>query len=95
MTKKELSSSSLMDVLERKGYPIQSAHQTIRAQLADVSVSQALSIPLGAAVLFVERLNVGPDEHPVEFVQSWYRGDLYEYRATLERSGGDLRNQLA
>jgi GntR family transcriptional regulator len=70
LTKKELAATSLMDVLEQKGHVIQSARQTIRAQVADVSVSTALSVPLGAAVLFVERLNAGGDGRPIEFVQS-------------------------
>lgn len=95
LTKKGLGSKSLMDLLEHEGHRIESAHQTIRAQLADVSVSEALAIPLGAAVLFVERLNAGRGEQPIEFVQSWYRGDLYEYHATLARGNGDLRSQLA
>jgi GntR family transcriptional regulator len=97
LNKRELASKSLMDMLEQKGHRIQSAHQTIRAQLADVSVSEALRIPLGSAVLFVERLNTDADGQPVEFVQSWYLGDLYEFHATLERgpNGDDLRSQLA
>jgi GntR family transcriptional regulator len=95
LTKRDLTSTIMLDLLEQKGHRIMSADQTIRAQLADVAVSEALSIPLGAAVLFVERLNAGEDDRPVELTQSWYRGDLYEFRAALGRSNGDLRTQLA
>lgn len=92
---KNLSTASLMDLLEQQGRLIDSARQTITAQLADVPVSEALSIPLGSAVLFVERLNRDHEGRPIEFVQSWYRGDLYEYRVVLNRGDGDLRAQLA
>jgi GntR family transcriptional regulator len=95
VTKKLLSSSSLMDLLEKQGHPIESARQTIRAQLADVEVSEALSISLASAVLFAERLNLEKDGSPIEFVKSWYRGDLYEFRATLDRSMGELAAQFA
>jgi GntR family transcriptional regulator len=95
LTKRELSPSGLTQLLANKGIAIHSARQTIRAQLADVTVSHSLDVTLGTAVLFVERLLTGKDDAPVEFVQSWYRGDLYAYTVTFERANGDFDRQLA
>jgi GntR family transcriptional regulator len=97
LTKRELSSQSLMDLLERKGVRLGSARQTIRAQLADVAVAESLEVGPGAAVLFVERLLLDEAGAPVEFVQSWYRGDLYEYTVTFDERGEPprLRSNLA
>jgi GntR family transcriptional regulator len=95
LTKSELSSTSLMQLLEHKGVAIHSARQTIRAQLSDVIVSESLVVALGTAVLFVERVLLDPDGKPVELVHSWYRGDLYEYTVTFEHSDGDLSRRLA
>jgi GntR family transcriptional regulator len=95
----DLSSSIPRDLLAESGHDIASARQTIRAQLADVAVSDALSIPLGSAVLFVERLSSDAEARPLAFVQSWYRGDKYEFKASLSRQdhdgSGELYSQFA
>lgn len=95
LTAEELAEKPLMDILDANGVVIESARQTLCAQLADSTVSEALGIPLASAVLFVERLNLGEEGTPVEFVQSWYRGDLYKFIASLHPGGGDLRRQFA
>lgn len=85
LTKKELAADSLMGILERKGVAFATARQEVRAQLADVLVAQSVGIDLGSAVLYARRLLFGADGRPIELVESWYRGDLYEYTVTLER----------
>lgn len=99
LTKRELTRTGLMALLERKGVQFASATQSIRAQLSDVEVAENLEIEIGSPVLFVERLLSDPSGHPVEFVQTWYRGDTYEYTVTFASSdngaGGDLRHNLA
>lgn len=86
LTKKELQNSGLMQLLEQKGIALDGARQTIRAQVADVTVSEALEVALGSPVLFVVRVIFGDDGTPVELVESWYRGDRYEYTVTFERN---------
>jgi DNA-binding GntR family transcriptional regulator len=97
LTRKELQSSGLMQLLEKKGIALRSARQTIRAQVADITVSEALEVALGSPVLFVVRLILGDDGTPLEVVQSWYRGDRYEYTVTFERDGAeaDFGHQFA
>ena len=85
LSKRELASESLMAILERKSIKLASARQIVRAQLADMTVAGNLGIELGSAVLYVRRILFSPTSEPVELVESWYRGDLYEYEVTFER----------
>ncbi len=87
VSEEELRNLSLMWILESKGVPLLSAKQLIRAQLADLAVAKRLEIQYGAAILYVERVMYGDDRKPVEFVQTWYRGDLYDYTVTLNLAG--------
>jgi GntR family transcriptional regulator len=98
LSRAELKAQPVMWLLEAKGLRLIGATQSIRAQLADAEVSSRLSQPLGAAVLFVERLVMAEPDRPVELVQSWYRGDRYEYSVGLDlkrRSPERLHDQLA
>ena len=95
ITKSALGRKGVMQLLEMGGVAIAQGEQTIRAELADVVVSEALEVPLGSAVLYVERLLTGDDEQPVLFVQSWYRGDRYEYRVTFDRGDDTLGSAFA
>lgn len=95
ITRRDLRQGSLMRHLEANGITFATAQQTIRAQLADVTVSESLGVQLSSAVLFVERLLRDEQGAPVEFVQSFYRGDLYEYMVKFDRSEGDLSRRFA
>lgn len=96
LSRSELRTSGLMTLLESKGVHLVEAKQAIRAQLADPNVSQRLDIDFAAAVLFVERVIFDPDREPVEVVQSWYRGDVYEYTVSLDLNApDDFKAQLA
>jgi GntR family transcriptional regulator len=79
----ELKASGLMTLLESKNIRFALARQVIRAELADIEVSSQLTMDIGAPVLFVERLLIDENGQPVQFVQSWYRADLYEFSVTL------------
>ena len=93
----ELRQVGLMTLLESKGVRFASAQQSIRAELADVEVSARLEMDFGGAVLFAERVLFDEDGSPVDFVQSWYRGDLYEYSVALAvgQDEPDIRAHLA
>lgn len=94
---KELRGIGLMTLLTNKGVHFATARQSIRAELADIEVCSRLEMDFGAAVLFAERLLFDREDQPIQFVQSWYRGDLYEFSVTLGSQGenDDLRSQLA
>jgi GntR family transcriptional regulator len=95
VSKRELRTSGLLHLLEEKGVRIDRAVQTIRAQVADLTVAERLAIPLGSAVMAVERLLSDADGSPVDFVQSWYRGDRYDYTVAFDRGEGELNQRLA
>jgi GntR family transcriptional regulator len=94
---RELRKMGLMTLLESKGVRFATAQQSIRAELADIEVSTRLEMEFGGAVLFAERQLFDDEGAPVEFVQSWYRGDLYEYSVGLAvgKEDSDLRAHLA
>lgn len=89
VTENELKRASLLTILMDKGISFGRADQTIRAQLADVNVSTWLDATFEVPVLFVERLMKDTHERPVEFVQTWYRGDRYEYSVSLDLGTAD------
>jgi GntR family transcriptional regulator len=96
---KELKTRGLMSLLAERGVALARATQSIRAQVADVDVSANLDVQFGVPVLFVERVVFDRADVPVDFVQTWYRGDMYEYTATLtldadELPGAAWREQL-
>lgn len=97
LSKRELRTTSLMELLERKGVTLASARQTIRAQLADIQVARSLGMAFGSPALFVERVLLDEKDEPVEFVQSWYRGDVYAYTVTFGAGDGtaELGDSLA
>jgi len=84
LTTEALTRAALMEVLIEGGIQLASATQSIRAQLADAELAERFGVGLGAAALYVERVVRDRHERPVEFVRSWYRGDRYEYTATLD-----------
>ncbi len=91
-----LRGRALMEILIQQGVRLTSATQSIRATLADAEVASRIEIGLGAAVLYVERLVSDESGRPVEFVQSWYRGDRYEYTVNLDLAEGEgVYEQLA
>lgn len=80
---KDVERLGMLTALHRKGVKLDSAHQTVRAELADVTVAQHLDINIAFPVLFAERLLRDKEGSPVELVHAWYRGDRYEYQASI------------
>lgn len=84
VTPEMLKRRALMELLIDEGVRLVDATQSIRAQLADAELGAKIEVPLGAAVLYVERIVRDASGRPVEFVRTWYRGDRYEYTVTLD-----------
>jgi GntR family transcriptional regulator len=53
--------------------------QRLQASLATVAEAKLLSIPVGAAILRIERRAFSAEGRPVEFTRSAYRGDRYDF----------------
>ena len=74
---------SLYEALEKCGHRPVRALQRLRAVLLNAEQAALLKARPGDAGLLVERLGSLRDGHAVEFSQSWYRGDMYDFVAEL------------
>lgn len=75
-----IENTTLIEAFTKIGLQARSADQWIRAQIADVEVSNSLRILVGDPVLAVERVVFDEKGEPLEILKSWYRSDLYSYR---------------
>jgi GntR family transcriptional regulator len=78
-----LERDSLMTILVESGIELASARQSIRADIADPEIAARLDLPQGAPVLTVSRVIFGPNKKPIDYVESYYRGDRYTYTVNL------------
>ena len=79
----EAVDTSLYEALETSGHRPTRALQRLRAVLLTADQAQLLKTVEGTAGLLVERLGSLPDGRAVEFSQSYYRGDTYDFVAEL------------
>ncbi|HEY2033543.1 MAG TPA: GntR family transcriptional regulator, partial [Rhizomicrobium sp.] len=78
--------SSLYAALEKAGYRPARALQRLRAVLFTREQAELLGAQEGDAGLLVERRGFLPDGRAIEFSQSLYRGDTYDFVAELSIS---------
>lgn len=78
--------SSLYEALERTGNRPVRALQRLRAVLLTAEQAQLLKAQEKDAGLLVERVGFLKDGRAVEFSQSFYRGDIYDFVAELSAS---------
>ncbi len=75
--------SSIYEALEKAGNRPARALQRLRALLLNAEQARLLNAREGDAGLLVERLGFLRDGRAVEFSQSFYRGDTYDFVAEL------------
>jgi GntR family transcriptional regulator len=78
--------SSLYEALEKFGYRPKRALQRLRAVLLTNLQAESLQADVGDPGLLVERRGFLLDGRVVEFSQSYYRGDTYDFVAELNAS---------
>jgi GntR family transcriptional regulator len=78
--------TSLYEALERTGNRPVRALQRLRAVLLTAEQAQLLKAQENDAGLLVERVGFLKDGRAVEFSQSFYRGDIYDFVAELTAS---------
>jgi GntR family transcriptional regulator len=62
------------------------ADQEIEARMATPEEARMLSLESACPILSMTRITYGENQHPVEYVESAYRGDRYKFRARLMHS---------
>jgi GntR family transcriptional regulator len=79
--------ASLYETL-RTGYGIElaEAEETIETILADPHDANLLGVDAGIPLLLLSRHAIDTTGQPVEWAQSWYRGDRYKFITRLRRS---------
>jgi GntR family transcriptional regulator len=82
----EAVDSSLYVALEAVGHRPVRALQRLRAVLLSADQAQLLKAKPADAGLLVERLGSLPDGRAIEFTQTYYRGDTYDFIAELSAS---------
>ena len=82
----EAVDTSLYEALERSGHRPVRALQRLRAVLLTEDQAELLKAKPGDAGLLVERLGSLRDGRAIEFSQSFYRGDIYDFVAELSDS---------
>jgi GntR family transcriptional regulator len=77
--------TSLRETLERDyGVRWSRAKQVMRAVPATEHLAGALSVPVGTALLYVERISYSQMDLPVELLQMYYIGDRYSLYTELQ-----------
>jgi len=79
----EAVNESLYEALERSGHRPVHALQRLRAMLLTSEQAELLKAKAGDPGLLVERLGSLRDGRAVEFTQSFYRGEIYDFVAEL------------
>lgn len=79
----EAVDTSIYEALERSGHRPVRALQRLRAVLLSGEHAELLKAKPGEAGLLVERLGSLPDGRAIEFSQSYYRGETYDFVAEL------------
>ena len=78
--------NSLYEALQAAGSRPIRALQRLRALLLNAEQAKLLHAKEGDAGLLVERVGFLPDGRAIEFCQSYYRGDTYDFVAELSSS---------
>lgn len=83
----DLANTPLFTLLERSGVTIANANQSVSATLASPSLSAALDVPVGSALLSLQRIVCDDKGRCVEYLLARYRPDLFTIDMTLARVG--------
>ena len=81
----DLIGDSLYEAMERSGAMPQRAIQRMRSRRATIADAEHLHCEVGEPLLVMERRCFLADGQIVEFTESRYRGDVYDFVVELER----------
>jgi GntR family transcriptional regulator len=87
ISRQDLVSKPVLQLLEDAGVQLGRAQQTISARQADAVVARELGVVIGSALLAVRRLVFDAQDRPVQWLEGLYRPDRYEYLMEVSRIG--------
>jgi GntR family transcriptional regulator len=87
ISRHDLVSKPVLQLLEDAGVQLGRAQQTISARQADAVVARELGVVIGSALLAVRRLVFDVQDRPVQWLEGLYRPDRYEYLMEVSRIG--------
>ncbi|WP_227522008.1 GntR family transcriptional regulator [Bacillus solitudinis] len=85
LIKHDLNGAKFYQVLEDNGIYLKKASETISAVNATPYEADLLGVSAGTALLEMTRLSYGINDEPIEFTQTKYRSDRYQYNVELNR----------
>jgi GntR family transcriptional regulator len=90
LTAPDIERRPLSSLVGTTGHPVVAAEQTLEPILADPELAAHLELPVGAALLLVERRFLNRRRAPVYLTRGFYRGARYRYieTVTLRRHPG-------
>src|SRR5699024_9820796 len=83
LMKHDLSVAQFYQILEENNIYLKSAKETIAATNATSYEADLLGVGTGTALLEMTRLSYGVNDKPIEFTQTKYRSDRYQYKVDL------------
>ena len=83
--KRKLGNQPLLLILEKAGVRPMTADETLTATSASDAIARALDVALGAPLIHMTRVSRDEAGRLIEYFESYYRPDKYEYRLSLSR----------
>lgn len=83
----ELTTESLIKLLEKAGHAPVEADQTIAAVPAEAAVAATLGVAPSSPLLRIHRIMRNAEGRPVQDITAHYRADRFEYQMRLAREG--------
>ena len=91
--KTDLSQKPILQLIEEAGCEIAEAKQTISAASALPVVAKALNVPVGSALLKIDRRVFDETGRPVQLIEVLYRPEMYQFEMNLKRIAKDGGNK--
>jgi DNA-binding GntR family transcriptional regulator len=83
LTREDLESDGLYNLLRRAGVDFRMAQQKVGADIADAEQAAHLNVEVGSALVVMERTGLDSSGTPVELGQHVYRADRYSFDIML------------
>ena len=78
---------SSLSYLECAGVTLTESHRLIQTSIASAHEAELLGVEPGSPLLQIQRVTIGADGKPVEYMDAVYRGDRFEYYVYVEHKG--------